>query len=276
MRLGARRALDAYMARLPEIRASGVTATLLEPIIHHYRLVGPMGLVIDFWPTTSTWMRQGSRTKEKGLDAALSALASEAAEEKNVRMVTIFTDASYNHESKAAGWAAWCKGGQAPGELISGQIKAEPASAEIAEAMAICNGLYAARRKGLIQPKAAVMVQSDCINALGKIRHHIPEVQNSTAINGLYVPVRQRYVATRRGRAKSDASKKRKAAREQYDEVLESIAGLVKDMQISLIVRHVKAHTGASDARSWVNALCDKAARKHMRDRHQEIGGKAA
>ncbi|AKU43464.1 RNaseH [Caulobacter phage Sansa] len=254
------RRLAEFEASLAAWRNENIGAQKLNPNGVHYRMVGVHGLVVDVWPTTGRWMRQGSRIGGTGMEGLLKALREEHAEE-TADMVTIFTDASYDHRDRSAGYAAWCKTGGGAGELISGQIKSGPLSAEIAEAMAIANALFQARRKGIIKKGAKVMVQSDCINALAKIRTHVPGSKSSPAPGGLPVGY-----SSFPHKSNAAARRRQQPVVEQYKGVLDSVCSLVLEMNLVLLLRHVKAHTGKSDPRSYVNRICDAAARERMKE----------
>lgn len=59
--------------------------------------------------------------------------------------------------------------------------------------------------------------------------------------------------------------KKMAALSAQYMEVMNSIAILVRTYRLSIVLRHVKGHTGKNDPRSNINRMCDVEARANMR-----------
>ena len=117
-----------------------------------------------------------------------------------------------------------------------------------AEFLALGNALHIAVARGIVQPGAEVLVQSDCMWALQALRTMFPACADRPfAKDGLPVG---------RHRRVRYAPHIRKA--------MDSIRDLIARTGTRLVVRHVRGHT-SGDGRQWVNRACDKAARAAMR-----------
>ncbi len=79
--------------------------------------------------------------------------------------VTVFTDASFYHETGRAGWGVVAiRDGRY--EEASGAFKTPCVSATDAELKAIANGLVCLKELGMLQDKPIVVLQSDSAEAL--------------------------------------------------------------------------------------------------------------
>lgn len=58
---------------------------------------------------------------------------------------------------------------------------------------------------------------------------------------------------------------KRKNKRQSANKAHDYIEKLINTTRSDVLLRHVKSHNGAKDARSWVNEWCDKEAKKWMK-----------
>lgn len=73
---------------------------------------------------------------------------------------TVITDASFCHETKASGWAAWIRIDGRPDPIKAyGSFKAPVDSATDAEMMAALNGLWLAYKHGA----TTALLQTDCL-----------------------------------------------------------------------------------------------------------------
>ena len=163
--------------------------------------------------------------------------------------VTIFADASVDHESGAAGWACWIKGDGSNSVLHSGAFREPVGNSTNAELAALANALAVAKAIG--QLRGRVMLQSDCSAALAMIRT-IAGAEDSPAERGLRV------------------GKWRKKPEKMYRPAVKVIQSVIQDTGIKLVVRHVKGHQ-AGGGRNWVNRQCDRLAKKHMRDLRRQL-----
>lgn len=142
--------------------------------------------------------------------------------------VTIIADASHCPETHAAGYGFWIASerGKNGG---SGAFKELVATNNQAEMMALVNGLHTACKRGLVQAKDAVLLQTDCMHAIG-------------AFEG-----------------------KRTNMPPKEQELVSYMRKLCTTMEITVSFRHVKGHTAGLDPRSFVNNQCDALAKKAMR-----------
>ncbi len=146
-------------------------------------------------------------------------------------IVTINTDASYNFHNQKGGYAFYivCNNGKI---LKSGKIK-NPDKSLDCEMKAIANALYMFKGSDLNKGVTKIIINTDCKPAILHIK------EKSKFDIGRYI------------------HRKIKAIKKQNGNF-----GMVKDF---CEFRHVKAHTGKNDARSWVNDWCDREAKKHTK-----------
>ena len=167
----------------------------------------------------------------------------------------IFADASWCDRTHAGGWGVWLKSDALErGVVKGGPIRVDVTRPNVAELIAIANGLYVAKRIQLLSRSAVVMIQSDCIEALAWIRGRIPSTACNPAPRG--VPVG---VATGKPRA-----------RRLVTPPLDTIAAIVDEFDLRLQVRHVRGHQ-EGDKRQYVNRLCDEIAKAGMRERRAQL-----
>lgn len=169
--------------------------------------------------------------------------------------VTIFADASHDHNASVAGWGAWIKADGRSSITCGSAMKGTVASATEAELCALANALTVARLRGALARGSVVMLQSDCLVALAIIRGKIPDVEDRPAAGGLAVDPVKRMKLTKVHLA-----------------ALEVVREIVSALEISIVTRHVRGHQPGG-GRQWVNAAVDKIARQAMRHRRR---GKAA
>jgi len=141
-------------------------------------------------------------------------------------LITIFTDASYHHQSRAGGWGCWAKHNN--GKLFrSGYFEKKIRSSSDAELAAAINGIYLTLKE--FNPTS------------GKIIIGIDNTRAIGMINGSMTP----------------------SATEQ-DMVVE-LKKLLKLYNMIIEARHVKAHVNRGDRRNFVNNLVDRAAYEEMK-----------
>lgn len=150
-------------------------------------------------------------------------------------LVSLFADASFHNQFKAAGWGAWVRSergraynGGAWGHWVS--------SSAIAEFLAICEGYLLGRRTEILMPGDTVLIQTDCSGIIPWFNH------------GSIDP--PRYV-------KSKHFQLTPASR-----MLDEINYEIRTKNIHLQIKHVKGHQSNSEPRNYVNNLCDRLAKK--------------
>jgi ribonuclease HI len=161
---------------------------------------------------------------------------------------TIISDASWCHRSGAGGWAAWAKADGSDSVIWSGSFdKRAPATAGEAELFAIANALHQANASGMLEDGAQIMLQSDCLYALGCVLFTVKTAVESKHKDGaaLIPPKKPRFSDNVRS-------------------ALAHIVEIVSERGFVLSLRHVRGHTEGG-GRQWVNRQCDLAARKAMR-----------
>lgn len=150
---------------------------------------------------------------------------------KKVRCITINTDASYSHQYKIGGYAFYivC-------DLFkiqkAGIFKNDPKSSIKAEMMCIANAIHTLTAQKELPIADLIVINSDCLNSFSIM------CKKSKCSIGRTVAIKIKHL--------------RNAL---------SNRGVMPKYEF----RHVKAHNGTPDARSWVNDWCDKEAKKMMR-----------
>jgi len=145
--------------------------------------------------------------------------------------VTLITDASWCPDQLVSGYGYWvaCARGK-----LGGGGRCTSASVEtstVAEMMGVCNSLFECYKAGYIVRGDRILIQTDCVAAI-------------KAFEGI------RFANLNR----------------QERMVVKYLHELQKALDLELTFRHVKAHTQTQDARSVTNRMCDKVAKKFMRE----------
>jgi ribonuclease HI len=149
-----------------------------------------------------------------------------------VNCITINTDASFHSEKKVGGYAFYivC-------DLFKiqkgGKFKVSPKSSMDAEMMCMANALHTLFSQKELPTAKLIVINSDCLFSFEKIGL---KKQNEI---GRKVAQTLRLVRKR----------------------MASYGGIYPAYEF----RHVKAHSGVKNARSWVNEWCDTEAKKWMR-----------
>lgn len=157
-------------------------------------------------------------------------------EKKHAGCITINTDASFHPIYKVGGYAFYivC-------DLFKiqkgGMFKKKAKNAQDCEAMAIANALHTLLAQKELPSTTYIVINSDCIGAYKSVGLKREGIYRMTA-------------EALRSLRKRTASKK----------------GVPK-----FDFRHVKAHNGTPDARSYVNDWCDNEAKKWMRSAVEKI-----
>ena len=152
-------------------------------------------------------------------------------------LVTINTDASYCQENNIGAYAFWivCNDFKIK---RGGLFKDGCESSAIAEKKAIINALASLGEKQ--KSHCRVIVNTDSNSAIGIFTH--PNWLSQNRKNPTYVLYAQ--------------------LRKQFED-------LTRFFDVEF--RHVKAHNGTSDARSYVNDWCDKTAKHYLRKKRKEL-----
>lgn len=167
-----------------------------------------------------------------------------------VKMVTIFADAAFDHRDLTGGWGCWIKTHRPqPGVFVSGPLKECPTSVE-AEMRALANALHIAVARGLVEDGGVVMLQSDCTPALSIIMGRVHGVTHS---RGKFdnVPI----IASRNPGPSVRASL-----------AVKHLRSLIDTHGLKIVVRHVRGHQNTDDGRSAINRQVDGLARQAARD----------
>jgi ribonuclease HI len=172
--------------------------------------------------------------------------------------VTIFADASHDHNARVAGWGAWIKADGRSSITCGAAMKGTVASATEAELCALANALTVARLRGVLSGRSVVMMQSDCLVALAIIRSKIAGVEDRPAPGGLAVDPIKRMKLTKVHLAAVDV-----------------VREIATALEISIVTRHVRGHQPGG-GRQWVNAAVDQIARRAMRHRRRKIASPAS
>lgn len=159
-----------------------------------------------------------------------------------MKLVTLFTDASFDRARKIGSYAAWMKcDGRT--ERMCGVLRGDIDDAWLAEASAIANGLWLSYRLFGLQKGDRVIATSDCLNAMQAF----------------------------------GVGFKKTRMNESVKHIRELVLKLISDTGITVEYRHVKAHSNKDGVRSAVNRWCDSSAkaalRKHRVDKEAPHAG---
>lgn len=212
------------------------------------------GRAFDYYGVTDKWREH--RGQDGWLDGFEHLLAVVQVSDKSSAAmadvkkvdVTIIADASFSSVGKSAGFGFWIKSGGLAGYSLGGAFTTPMQSACAAEISALANALAVGRQRNLVRQGQVVMLQSDSQHALGMILWKVAMSVDRPIKGGLATP---------------------KARRPQPH--LRSLPGLelidqiARELELKILVRHVKGHTKGDDGRSRINILCDKLAKDGMK-----------
>lgn len=141
-------------------------------------------------------------------------------------LVTMFTDASWNHRTNIGVWVMWAK---LNGNTIrySGQLRLPVAQIGTAELSAIANGLYCIKRYFACEADSKIIAQTDSLEAILAIKND-------------------------------------KHPRQDDRNLVAYIKEFIATHGWQLDLRHVKGHKGAATPRNAVNTWCDKECKRRM------------
>jgi ribonuclease HI len=141
--------------------------------------------------------------------------------------ITVNTDASFCPKTKASGYAFYIICDEFK-ITKGGEFRKDAKNPELAEVMCIGNALATLLAQKTTTKVNYLIINTDCLNAINNIQRG----------KGIYKQVRT---------LKHKVYQKFNVRRIEF--------------------RHVKAHNGSPDARSYVNEWCDQEAKKWMRKR---------
>ncbi|WP_286869477.1 RNase H family protein [Sphingobium sp.] len=151
--------------------------------------------------------------------------------------VTIIADASHCTETKAAGYGFWAVSERARhGGGGSFQHPVDTSSA--AELLALVNGLFFGKMRGVLDAGDHVLLQTDCQRAIDVLSSNI----------------------------KVGLTRDERAGKKRFYE-------LTREYACTVSFRHVKGHTNKTEARYVTNNLCDKRAKEGMRLARRRLRG---
>lgn len=142
-------------------------------------------------------------------------------------LVTVFSDASYDHRLQLAGWGAWAKS-ERRRAYDGGRMRGTILNSSEAEVLAAVNAIAMAISRGVIGKGDRIILEADCL--------------------------RVQYAF---------ASEVRLTSNEKL--AMQHWAHQKTMLELSLIYRHVPGHTQGNEPRLWVNNLCDRLARDGLR-----------
>lgn len=249
------RASSIHVDLAPYMGSAVTKVTLLNAGNHHYRLEGPKGGLLDYWPSTTRWsVFRSPEIRGQGLKAAMDLLEGLEPPEQDTRpahhagWVTIFCDGSY--DKGVGGWGCWIKKEGIEAISRGGPFTAGIGSAQDAEVRAMANSLWLAVKRGVAEPGDTVMIQTDCVAVLAALLKLVPGAVYSRHPDGNSVNV-------------TPPRRLQKTLKES--EALAGAVRLIAKNRFKIILRHVKGHQAkTSSGRAWVNGLTDKLARQGL------------
>lgn len=171
--------------------------------------------------------------------------------------MTLFVDASFHPETRAAGWGSWAiRDDWNKGRIMGGPVlyrDGKPETSNAAELAGIALALWKHDRLGDLQGVTRFLLQCDNIVALALIKQTIPGT---------------RVVHTNKAHIGKTSFKDHKT-----EQVIETIREIIDGRSLS--VKHVKGHKANASGRFWVNTACDAEARKHMTEMRKKIEARA-
>lgn len=155
--------------------------------------------------------------------------------------VTLYTDASWHPSDGLTSWAFWAR--HDGGRITSyGMCPDEIEDINQGEMYAIAQGMYRVLQK--LEGIEGFYITTDSLAAKGYFEN--PDL------------------GTDRDSAKDTRNPITLRLKKAFDDIVDR-----HELEIDL--RHVKAHTGRDNTRSWLNDWCDKAASKAIREHRQKL-----
>lgn len=143
-------------------------------------------------------------------------------------LVTVITDASYDHETRAGGFGYWAVS-ERQRHSAGGPFRSLARNNNVAEMMAIINGVHLAFVHEVALPGDAILAQTDCQAAI-------------LAFEG------------------------KRLLQEDERIIVDGLKTLLQIRNATVRFKHVKGHTSGKEPRLWVNNHCDALAKKGMRE----------
>lgn len=166
--------------------------------------------------------------------------------------LTVFADASVNHQKKVAGWGGWARGDKRRSVFPGGRLD-HNRRIHVVELWALALCLIELKGNGyLTDQDNAIILQSDCLIALNVINK---AMANAT-------PAKPKPGDATIGEAK--------LVKPYEAEPVKIIKDLLGKCGV-VYLRHVKSHQNGSHSRSWVNEACDQRAKQEMRSQLTEV-----
>jgi len=144
-------------------------------------------------------------------------------------IVSIFSDASYDHKLRVGGWGAWARSDRGM-ESGGGAFAVSPSNPEEAEGYALVNALHFAFRSGIAMPGDRIVAGVDNEGVLQLVRGERP------------------------------------ASHDWQRLVLRHLERFADEARVRFDFRHVKAHAPRRGGRNFVNNVCDRLAKQGLKD----------
>lgn len=148
-------------------------------------------------------------------------------------IVTVNTDASYSHLHKKGSFAFWIVSNEFK-ILKSGLLRKNVSKSQLAEFKCIINALHVLFNEDCTRVHR-VIINTDCLDVIHIIENDLPKIKKYNLEWGFHT-------------------------RKIYMDLINDN----KMNHLKIELRHVKSHTGKSDARSYVNEWCDTNAKKQL------------
>lgn len=148
-------------------------------------------------------------------------------------LVTLFVDASFFHATKSGAWALYAIS-EKDRLTYAGRFRQPIKDSSHAELAAIANALHTILPHPLSAGATRILIQTDCKGAIEWIAN---------------------------GSCK------------HHPEVLQHILDTLDKYGVAHELRHIKAHVGTAEPRTYCHDWCDREARRIARTMHRERGG---
>lgn len=155
-------------------------------------------------------------------------------------LVTVMSDASYCHQTKAAGWGVWIKSERGFFEG-GGNFKTQAKTSTDAESMAISVAVFLAFKQGIAVEGDIILIQTDCLAIVNMLQKFDKDLYKS----------------------------RRKL--KPFQKAVKYTERFIRENKCTLKIRHVKGHAPSEGKRNYVNELCDKHARKAMQEQRRTL-----
>ena len=151
-------------------------------------------------------------------------------------IVTIVSDASFCPKSGAAGYGVWIASNRGK-KAFGNQFRHKMTSSNEAEVCAIVNAICFALKTRYLIASDTLVIDTDCRAAIQLL------------------------------------NRRRKSSTKREQTALEIYTSLVTKYNLTVYMKHVKAHTKSKDNRSLSNGYCDETAKANMRLARKALQG---